>query len=93
MLRSQFYNVRDFYGIEFHTALLSHPLEQVATNTGPRSAAWFLAFLGSINNFSHLCNYLAVAQWIKCLAGELKDPGSFPGQVELFSLKFLLKRK
>ena len=33
---------------------------------------------------------MAVAQWIKCLTGELKDPGSTPGQGEFFSLKFLL---
>ena len=36
---------------------------------------------------------MAVAQWIKCSAGELKDPGLIPSQGEFFSLKFLLKRK
>ena len=35
----------------------------------------------------------AVVQWIKCSSGEVMDPGSFPGQGEFFSLKFLLKRK
>ena len=38
-------------------------------------------------------NYMAVAQWMKCSAGELKDPSSIPGQGNFFSLKFLLKRK
>ena len=36
---------------------------------------------------------MAVAQCIKCSAGELKDPGLIPGQGDFFSLKFLLKRK
>ena len=31
---------------------------------------------------------MAVAQWIKYLAGEMKDPGSIPGQGEFFSLSF-----
>ena len=38
-------------------------------------------------------NYVAVAQRIKCSAGELKDPGLIPGQGEIFSLKFLLEMK
>ena len=29
--------------------------------------------------------YVAVAQWIKCFAGELKDPNLVPGQGEFFS--------
>ena len=36
---------------------------------------------------------MAVAQWIKCQAGELKDPGLILGLGKFFSLKFLLKRK
>ena len=36
---------------------------------------------------------MAVAKWIKCLAGELTDPSLIPGQGEFFSPKFLLKRK
>ena len=40
-----------------------------------------------------MSNYVAVVQWIKCSAGELKDPSLIPGQGEFFSLKFLLKRK
>ena len=36
---------------------------------------------------------MAIAQRIKCLAGELKDPGLIPGQGEFFSLEFLLKAK
>ena len=38
-------------------------------------------------------NSEAVAQWIKCLVGELKHTGLIPGQGEFFALKFLLKRK
>ena len=40
-----------------------------------------------------MSNYVAVAQWIEHLAGELKDPGSIPNEGEFFSLKLLLKRK
>ena len=36
---------------------------------------------------------MAGAQWIKCSAGELKDPGLIPRQENFFSLKFILKRK
>ena len=36
---------------------------------------------------------MAVAQRIKCAAGELKDPGMIPGQGEFFSLKFKLRGK
>ena len=43
--------------------------------------------------FHNLNYYEAVAQWIKCSAGELKDPCSVPGQEDFFSLKFLLNRK
>ena len=32
-------------------------------------------------------NYVAVAQWIKCSAGELKDPCLIPGQGEFLSFK------
>ena len=44
-------------------------------------------------NFHKLNAYVAVAQWIKCLAGELKISGLIPDEGEFFSLKFLLKRK
>ena len=44
-------------------------------------------------NFHIINIYGSVAQWIKCLAWELKDPDSIPSQGDFFSLKFLLKRK
>ena len=34
---------------------------------------------------------MAVAQWMKCEAGELKGPSLIPGQGEFISLKFLLR--
>ena len=34
---------------------------------------------------------MAVAQWIKSSAEELKAPGSFPGQGEFFYLNFFLR--
>ena len=34
---------------------------------------------------------MAVAQWIKCLAGELKDPGLIPGQGNFFHLNCFLR--
>ena len=48
---------------------------------------------GRVFDILKLDKYMAVAQWIKCSAGELKDPGLIPSQGEFFSLKFLLKRK
>ena len=35
-----------------------------------------------------MSNYVAVAQWIKCFAGELNDPGLIPSQGEFFHLNF-----
>ena len=34
---------------------------------------------------------MAVAQRIKCSAGELKDPGLIPGQGEYFHINFFLR--
>ena len=36
-----------------------------------------------------MSNYVAVAQWIKCSAGELKDPDTIPVQGEFFHLNFI----
>ena len=33
---------------------------------------------------------MAVAQWIKCSAGELKNPGSIPVRENFFHLNFFL---
>ena len=42
----------------------------------------------------HISNiYGSVAQWIKCSAGELKNPDSIPSEGDFISLKFHLKRK
>ena len=48
-----------------------------------------------LNNFflQSLCISGAIDQLIECLAGEQEDPGSNPRKGELFSLKFILKRK
>ena len=43
--------------------------------------------------FHNKCINVAVAQLIERLAGVPKDPGPVHGQEELFSLKFLFKRK
>ena len=59
-------------------------LEQVSTNTGPWSAAWFLKFLGLIDNFPTICTNVAIAQLIECLAGEQVDPGLVPRKGETF---------
>ena len=58
------------------------PRKQVSTNSGPRSAAWFLKFLA--DNFPLFCFNVAIAQLIECFAGETENPGLIPGKGEIF---------
>ena len=68
-------------------------MKQVSTHTGPRSAAWFLKFLGQIDDFPSICINVVIAQLIECLAGVQDDPGSIPRKGDIFSLKLIFKRK